>query len=116
MSYAVIMEQDSSNDIPIQIQKDADVFVDIIMKNKIDFEQKLHGLDRLTMILKQYGVDWSRLATDIIRFTGFVVMMFNTIMIHFLLNGKISVTVTSIMSIFLSLVGVFLSSTYVFFV
>ena len=69
MSYAVIMGRDSSNDISIQIQKDADWFVDMIMQNKIDFEKKLDWLDQLSMILKKHCRPVSN-SVDIIRFTG----------------------------------------------
>lgn len=69
MSYAVITEKDFSDDILLQIQKDADVFVDMIMQNKIDFEKKLDWLDQLSMILKKHCRPVSN-SVDIIRFTG----------------------------------------------
>lgn len=114
MSYAVIMEKDSSNDILKQIQNDADVFVDGIMKNQIGFQHKFDWLDQLSIILKKHCRPVSN-RVDIIRFTGLLFAMFNTIMMHFLLNGKISITVTSIMPIFSSLIGVFLSPNYILF-
>jgi hypothetical protein len=100
----------------IKIQCDADLFVSKLKENEKNLHEQFEWIEDFSLSVKQSCTLVPK-SVWTIRFCSYIFVFYNTIMMHFLLQGKLPVTITSVLPLLLSLIGTSISpSNIIFFV
>jgi hypothetical protein len=113
--YAVIIDKRAiEQNIISQIQRDAEKFVGKIKNNEMDLHLEFTWINDFASTIKSSCAPVTK-SIYMIRYCGYTFAIFNTIMMHFVLEGKLSLTITSIIPLVLSLIGGSIPSTHIIF-
>jgi len=107
--HAVIIDEQSieTNHI-IKIQHDADLFVSKLKINEKYLHEQFEWIEGFSLTIIQSCTSIPKSVT-MIRICSYIFAFCNTLMMHFLLQGKLPVTVTSVIISLLSLIGTSIS-------
>jgi hypothetical protein len=115
MLYAVIIDkQEVEKSIITQMQRDAEHFVKEIKNNEMNLHVKFNWINGYIDAINNNCTPYVSTVT-VIRYCGYLFAIYNTIMMHFILAGKLPVTIMSLMPLSLSLIGGLIPSTHIIF-
>jgi hypothetical protein len=113
--HAVTIDEQSIETNPIiKIQRDADLFVSKLKENEKNLHEQFEWIEDFSLSIKQSCTLVPK-SVWMIRFCSYIFAFYNTIMMHFLLQGKRPVTITSVLPLLLSLIGTSISPSNIIF-
>jgi hypothetical protein len=110
----VIDEQSIKTNSLIQIQHDADLFVLKLKNNETNLYEQFEWIKHFSFVIKQNCTLVPK-SVQMIRICSSIFAFYNSIMMHFLLQGKLPVTIKSVLPILLSLIGTSISPSNIIF-